>query len=132
MKQFVEKLVSLEREISAERGELALFALFLREDTQDKWDLVVAASWVEANKREALRYLAKQLRSHFEPQELLSLSRIVLIDVGNPALKAINQAIRVEHGTTEVRKSNFFGLQIEHAYIITSKREGEMSNSEAT
>lgn len=132
MKQLVEKLVPLEREISADKGEFALFALFLREDAQDRWDLVVSASWIEADKKKALDYLVNQLQSRLEPQELLSISRIVLIDEGNPALEALHKAIRVESGTTEVRNSNFFGLQIEHAYIIISKRESAKSNSGIT
>ena len=132
MKQLVEKLVPLEREISADKGEFALFALFLREDAQDRWDLVVSASWIEADKKKALDYLVNQLQPRLKPQELLSISRIVLIDEDNPALEAIHKAIRAEHGTTEVRNSNFFGLQIEHAYIITSKRECAKSNSGTT
>jgi hypothetical protein len=53
---------------------------------------------------------------------VLKLSRIVIIDSANPALGALQQAIHVEHGTAEIRDSNFFGLQIKHAFLITSKR----------
>lgn len=128
MKQLVEKLVPLEHDISADKGGFALFALFLREDAQDRWDLVVSAPWIEANKKKALDYLVNQLQPRLEPRELLSISRIVLIDKDNPALESIHKAIRVEHGTTEVMNSNFFGLQIKHAYIITSKRESAKPN----
>ena len=55
MKAFAEKLVPVERQIAAEKGAFLLFALFLREDAPDVWDLVVAAPWIEANKSEALR-----------------------------------------------------------------------------
>jgi hypothetical protein len=120
MNQIVEKLVSLEREISLEKGNFSLFALFLREDVENKWDLVISAPWLMENKKEALDYLVKQLSSHLDDQELLSLSRIVFIDEGDPRLEAICRAIRIEHGTAEVKDSNFFGLQIKHAYIITS------------
>lgn len=122
MKQVVEKLVSLENEVSREKGEFSLFALFLREDMEDRWDLVVSAHWLEANKKEALSYLANKIKSRLGPEELLSLSRIVFIDVGNPGLDAVHRAIRVEHGTAEVTNSDFFGLHIKHAYIVTSKR----------
>lgn len=125
MKELVDKLVSLERDVSDERGEFYLFALFLREDAQDKWDLIVSAPWIQADKKEALNYLATHIQSRLIPAELISLSRIVLIDTDNPALEAINKAIRVEHGKAEVRDSNFFGLQIDHAYIVTSKRRSE-------
>lgn len=127
MKQLAEKLVSLEHEVSSEKGDFALFALFLREDAQDRWDLVASASWIEVNKEKALDYLAKRLQSHLQPQELLNISRIVFVDEDNPALQAIHRAMRVEGGITEVKDSNFFGLQIKHAYIITSKKQNVMA-----
>ena len=130
MKQLAEKLVSLEHEVSSEKGDFALFALFLREDVQDRWDLVASASWIEVNKKKALDYLAKRLQSHLphlQPQELLNISRIVFVDEDNPALQAIRRAMRVEGGITEVKDSNFFGLQIKHAYIITSKKQNVMA-----
>ena len=40
MKQTIEKLASLERDIASEKGESSLFALFLREDANDTWDLL--------------------------------------------------------------------------------------------
>jgi len=127
MKQLVEKLVTMEREISEERGTFALFALFLREDALDKWDLVASAPWLEEDKKESLAYLSDRLRSHLTDEELLSFSRIVLVDRDNPFLeaikKAIQKAVSLEHGIVEVKDSNFFGLEISHAYIITSKRQ---------
>jgi hypothetical protein len=30
--------------------------------------------------------------------------------------------VQIEHGGVEVRDSNFFGLPVKHAFIITSKR----------
>ena len=121
MKLF-EEIVSIERQTSREKGEFYLFALFLREESPDKWDLIVSAPWIEADKEGALRYLASLVQSRLTPSELLSLSKIVLIDVDNPALEAVQNTVAVEHGKVEVRDSNFFGLPIKQAYIITSKR----------
>ena len=129
MKPLAEKLVSLESQISREKGAFALFALFLREEMQDRYDLVVSSSWIEEDKKAALDYLAKRLRSFLEPQELLSLSKIVLVDLDNPSLRAVNKAANVEHGLSEVRDDIFFGLEIKHAYIITSKKQETMADS---
>lgn len=73
-------------------------------------------------------YLAQRLQSYLEPQELLSLSRIVLVDLDDPALEAINRMTKGEHEITEVRDSNFFGLEIKDAYIITSKKQVELGD----
>ena len=55
------------------------------------------------------------------------LSRIVIIESTNPALEALQQAIHVEHGTAEIRDSNFFGLQIKHAYLVTCRQLQEQA-----
>ncbi|MGB8992395.1 MAG: hypothetical protein WCD80_10095 [Desulfobaccales bacterium] len=123
MRELLDKLKVLESRLSKEKGNFKLFALFLREEAEDKWDIVVSASWLESNNKESFNYLARELKSSITNQELLLISRIVVLDEGNPGLEAINRAFHVEHGLAEVRDSIFFGLQIKHAYIITSTRE---------
>lgn len=121
-KETREKLALLEREVSDEKGEFSLFGLFLREDAQDedKWDLLVSALWLDADKKEGLAYLAKEIQKLLEPDELLSISRIVVLERGDPTLEAIHKAVNVKHGEVEVKDSNFFGVQITQACISTS------------
>ncbi len=123
MKELAEKLRAVEQQIAVEKGPFLLFALFLREDAADLWDLLVSAPWIEANKGEALRYIVPKLQAVATQDELAKLSRVVIIEQSQSALAAIQSAFHVEHGCAEVRSSNFFGLQINHAYIITSRRE---------
>lgn len=118
----LEKLASLMNEITSEKGELALFGLFLREDAQDKWDLVVAGPWLEKDKRGALNYISKKVAAHLTSPELMSLSRIVILEEGNPALEAVLRIVQLEEGRVEVQDSNFSGLQIKHAYIMRAKK----------
>jgi hypothetical protein len=122
MKEIIEKLIQIEKATSKEKGEYELFGLFLRENSSSKWDLLVSANWILNDKEKALKYLAEKLQNILSPQELLSISRIVIIEQNNPALPSLQQAIHVEHGTAEIRASNFFGLNIQHAYLITSRR----------
>lgn len=122
MKEALDKFVELERVLSEHRGEFSVFALFLREDALDRWDLIVAAPWIDANVKESLAYITSRIQKLFSPEELIQLSRVVVVDLENPAVQAMNQAIRVHHGQAEIQDSNFFGLQIKHAHIITSQR----------
>src|SRR5215208_1562880 len=122
MNELATKFKELERRLSEEKGDFALFALFLREDATDKWDLLVAAPWIEANRKQALQYIANQIQVTLKPEEITRLSRVVLIDKGNPALDAINRVMSVKHGLADVQDINFFGLQIKRGYIITSQR----------
>jgi hypothetical protein len=123
MKAFAEKLSVVEQSIAEEKGPFLLFALFLREDAPDLWDILVSAAWLENNKGEALRYLVPKLQKVASAGELSKLSRIVIIEKNQPALAAFQSAFHIEHGVVEVQSSNFFGLQIKHAYVITSRRE---------
>lgn len=122
MKEFVDHLVNIERALAEKKGPFNLFALFLREDAPDKWDLLVAASWLVRNKPDSLKYVAQKLQKALSKNDLLKLSRIVIIDHGNPALDAFQRAFQIEHGSTEIQDSSVFGLKIKHAYLITSRR----------
>ena len=117
-----EKFRDLESRIAEDKGGFALFALFMREDVPDRWDLIVSAPWVGTNKREAVDYFVEQIKSRLGEQDLTSLARIVVVDPEDAAVKSLNRAVQIEHGGVEVRDSNFFGLPIKHAFIITSKR----------
>lgn len=122
MKELLDRFVGLERTLSEENGAFALFALFLREDAVDRWDLIVSALWIEADRKSALSLVTKIIQETFSPDELSLLSRVVLVELANPAVEAVNQAVAIQHGQAEIRDSNFFGLQIKHAYVITSQR----------
>jgi len=123
------KFTALEADISAERGDFALFALFLREDTSDRWDLIVSAPWASADQKGSLDYLIDKIKADLGAQDLNQLSRIVFVDPKDNAVASMNRAVQVEHGSVEIRDSNFFGLPIKHAFIITSKRLNNLSQN---
>ena len=123
MKEFAEKLRNLEKEIAAEKGRFLLFALFLREDSADFWDVLASAPWLEADKSAGLRYLASKIQAAGTVMELAKVSRIVIIGRDQPLLGAIQSGLCVEHGLAEVSDCNFNGMRIERAFIITSRRE---------
>ena len=112
----------MESSVAAERGDFALFALFLREDVPDRWDLIVSAPWASSDEKSALDYLIATIKSDLGPEDLTNLSRIVFLDPHDSSVQALNTAFHVEHGVVEVRESTFFGLPVKHAFIITSKR----------
>lgn len=120
--ELTEKFAELESHISEEKGAFALFALFMREDAPDRWDLIVSAPWAGGDKQRVVDYLIGQIKSRLGEQGLPSLARIVVIDPQDAAVQALNRAVQIEHGSVEVRDSSFFGLPVKHAYIITSRR----------
>ena len=113
---------NLESRIAEEKGGFTLFALFMREDAPDRWDLIVSAPWVGSDKRNAVDYFVEQIKSRLGAQDLRWLARIVVVDPLDAAVQALNRTVQIEHGEVEVRDSTFFGMPVKHAFIITSKR----------
>lgn len=127
-----EKMRSLEQEISQEKGNFLLFGLFLRTDAQDKWDLLVSAPWLEKDKKSGLEFLIKRIDSMLDSEEILAISRIVVLEQGDPVLEAINKAISVQHGKVEVADSTFSGVEIAQAVISTSSRPDTVTKKMGT
>lgn len=121
MKKLIEKFQKIEKRLSVLKGDFALFGLFLREESADKWDVVVSAPWLDADRKQSLETIAAEIQSTLTKSELNELSRIAIIDGNNPALETLRRAIQIEHGNAEIQNSDFFGLKIKHAYLITSQ-----------
>ena len=127
MKQLAKKMSTLERDISNERGDFPFFALFVREDSPNHWDLVAAAPWLKDNEWEVRSYITKELRARLDTQELFALGAIVFLNEDDPKLQrvqrdiALEHEISVAHGVAELRDEEFFGMGMMRAYIITSK-----------
>jgi hypothetical protein len=112
----------LESAIARDRGDFVLFALVVREDVPDRWDLIISAPWVGDDKRGAVNYVLGEIKSRLGEQALIDLSRIVVADPQDARVRAFNGLVQVDHGGIEVRDTNLFGLAVKYAYIITSKR----------
>ncbi|KJV05496.1 hypothetical protein [Methylocucumis oryzae] len=117
----IAKLKSIEETASKEMGKFSFFALFLPEDSPNKWDLIVSADWIDHDKLKALRYLAKKMNESFSSAEIVNLSKVVPIETKNSELIQLTKQYRTEHDTKEIRNKDFFGIPIDQAYIITAK-----------
>ena len=67
--------------------------------------------------------IVEEIRKILSNQEILMLSRIIILDKDDAALKAIHKAKHVEHGLAEISDINFLGLAIKRAFLITSRSE---------
>ena len=117
----VEKLVELERQVAAERGDFSLFALCLREGAIGKWDLVVTAPWLEGDDGEGLRYLARLLQSRLSPKELLSLSGVIVLSESDPFPVALKRLGKTEHSSRFSREMEVAGVPLEKVVLITNR-----------
>jgi hypothetical protein len=121
IEHLVKKLESLEEEISSNRGEFSLFALVLREDAEDRWDLIVAAPWIDPDSIDDLKYIIDRLKSRVDENELLSISSVILLESYNPIVLNMNKMRVVRGGKLELSNPQLYGLPFKHAYIIISQ-----------
>lgn len=121
MISLVDKFITVEKTISDEKSSFTLFALFLREEAEDKWDLILSANWFEDDKKETLDYIVKQIKNELKPQDMTKISRIILLEPSHPLVKTVNNVVRTEHGKTEFVDCQFSNIFVKHAFIITSK-----------
>ncbi len=117
----VKKLATVEQHISAIKGKFFLFALLLREESTGTWDVLVAAPWI-ANQQDAMKYLADEIQSALTPEELVLLSKIVILEPGSSLLAAFQLLVSIEHGNVSVTDCTINGLVIQRAFIVTSQR----------
>jgi hypothetical protein len=100
------------------RGGLRLFALVLREGSPDRWDVVVSAPWADKNLDEALQYVTSVIVSTLDPNELLLVSRVIILEDGNPVLTALLDAAASSSG--ELRDRDLGGIEARQAFILHS------------
>jgi len=96
----------------------------LRDESPDKWDLVISAPWIDTLKLRALEEFVKKTTAIIGTQELFTLSRIVTLDQDDPNLDTILQTVQVDDhdAPRELQSPDFFDLNIKHAYILRAKR----------
>ena len=121
MSKVVDVFKEIESKLDREKGPFTLFAVFEREDFPNRWDLVVAAPWVESDNAQALRFLTAEMKQRLPTNELTRVSRVVLLDPADDRVRAITSEHPVEHGRIEIDEGSQYGLPVEHGYIITAR-----------
>ncbi len=131
-KKLVDKLIRIEKHLSSKKGPFDLFGLILRVELSDKWDLLVAADWIENNFDQSLRLISRELTKKLSSEELSAISKVVLLSVFDPRVKSVQKAIETEHRDAELVNVDLFGFFVDHGYLITSKRRIDMRLKDLT
>ena len=120
MKALANKIGPLRKVIEEQKGPLALYAMVLPEDAI-AWDMLVAATWIDKDQSDALKYLVKQVQSVLTKQELLNLSGILLFDTD----KLAEYGVSVDSETGwEENNIEFYGRRVQKAYIFVGPLVG--------
>ena len=130
--QAAKKLSALAKKIKAAKGPLEFLGLFLRDDSPDLWDLVIAAPWLKADRRASFEYIAEELREMMTGEELAGLSRVVILEHDGAVLKAFLEQFGSQTGLADVHFVTEGGAVIRKVYIIMACHLPERARRQRT
>lgn len=133
MKEILDKLKRLLLELEKERGPILIFALFLRGDSIDRWDVVVSAPWLDSGSVDSYRIVATKIQNRLNAQEIIQLSRVVIVDVDDPVVAFLQDSYHVPNGTfKDVENCEPFSKRlnftIRRAYLLRCIRASEKTS----
>lgn len=126
MKDILEKLKTVVVALEKEYGAIHVFALFLRTDPLEKWDIVIAASWLNPNDISSYKIISSKIQEVLSQSELIQLARIVILNDNDPVVSFLQDSQSVTNGHYgEVSGESFtqkFGFTIKKAYLLRCQK----------
>ena len=127
MNSLLENAKNTVLELEKEHGSILVFALFLRTEPLEVWDIVVSAPWLSDSDRNSYQLIASKIQNSLNEEDLLQISRIVILNKQDPAVTFLQETISITNGKIEEFPteplSDRFGFTIKQAYILRCKKE---------
>ena len=106
-----------------QRGPVYLVALFEREETSGKWDIVLSSVWSDQDSIAAMRLISDALVPKLNPEELSALSGVFIAPSHDPA---VEELIDAEQSNSVERfyasGFEFMGVPIRQFYIFRTRK----------
>ena len=126
MKELIDKLKSLIQVLEKENAPLLICALFLREEPLERWDIVVAASWLNSQEMQSYRIISSKLQESFTDSELVQISRVVILDQDDSVVSYLQGLETITNGGYKELSSDElsakFKFSIKKAYLLRSQK----------
>jgi hypothetical protein len=126
MVEIIEKLKSAIKSFEKDNGPLLICALFLRDDPFGKWDIVLAASWLNPTEMHSYKILSAKLKDFLTDSELVQFSHIVILDQHDPTILFLLDLDTIKNGGYKELSSEIlsekFGFTIKKAYLLRSQK----------
>jgi hypothetical protein len=104
---------------AAKRGGVDFAAVVLRENSPNRWDIVLAAPWLARDERGTLDLFYKQLRRVLKMSEFLQISHIALLDRVDPASDPLPAVVPVGDDLGRAGgPGRFLGVDAKDAYFL--------------
>jgi hypothetical protein len=96
--KLIEKLQKVAQAVEQEKPELHFFGLVHRNDTPDRWDLLVSSDQLVPWSFAALNYIAGHLQKILTTEERVRIAQIVALPRNHPLLKDLNEQDQILPG----------------------------------
>lgn len=112
-------LQNVRRRLIADRGRLALLALFEREEDPGRWDLLIVGGGLRSDTLADYEYVGRVLMDELAPPEMLELAKFVLLPEDYEPVQKILQRVRVtDDEPVEMENFRFYEFLIRRGIIF--------------
>lgn len=123
MKELLDKLKKLIHSLEIEKkSEFLICAMFLPEDSNDKWDLILSATWLDSGELESYKLISSKMQEFLTESELIQIERIVILDPEDQVVEFLQTLEPVRNGGyKELRPEELtqkFKFTIKRAYLL--------------
>jgi len=130
MKEILDKLKTVVQSLERNYGTVSLFALFLREDSLKKWDILVSAVWLSSSEKSSYERIISEVQAILASTDLLQFSRVVILDHTDPVVSFLQEVCPLTNGGFKESPKDFsldalsskFGFVIEKAYLLRCQK----------
>jgi hypothetical protein len=114
------KAEEVRRRMVADKGEFALFAMFLRENAQDVWDLVASAPWTDPADVESYQTFYRYLGKVLSVEEFKGIARVVILNISDPYVRDFCEQHENRERFVPIRNFSFGKLQVLIGYVLAA------------
>ncbi len=113
------KKLSLAKQYLELSGKPIFFmALILREESCDRWDLIISAQWLSSDYYSDVKYIVENLRRFFSQDEIIKLSNIRLLSPDEPLIKELIETQSISQLCYEFSNITLENTDINKAYLF--------------
>jgi len=110
---------NVRRRLIADRGYLIFLALFEREENPGRWDLLISGGGLRADTLADYEYVARVLKAELTTEEMLQLSKFVLLREDYEPAQKLARKVQVDDGEpVELEDFRFYEFFIRRALIF--------------
>lgn len=123
--ELLQKLRAISLELRRETGGLVLFGLFEPSDAPGRWDLLVAADWVDPRVLDATAYVAERLQSALTAEELMFPASVITLPSSHAFVRELlNAVVEVDGGPLKITNRTFNGIHVQEAWLFVADING--------